>query len=332
MLHYRQIWCFIIDKFGVTLSTNSTGKQVHAIGRQCQNQTSNTRVDCFHLSPRDIFLIFLKCRSLNVIRKVRIDVQLFCDHAEVNVHFPFLVSLTKTDKKGLGFKQHCIDDIRNCIEKYDSVYLFSVFNMRNTLLKEVRGEWRDSRFFFGKNRIMKLGLGTSDSTEVEKDLHKLSKRITNQCGLLFTSRDKAAVQKWFDEYSAIDYARSGFRATETVTIEEGPQDEFCHSIEPHIRKLGLPTKLDKGIVVLYKDYTVCKKGQILTPEQAKVLKLIAKPIATFRLTINCLWNKTTGFEALTEGDDDTGADSGRGDDDEEDDDEEMEAESDENAD
>ena len=220
------------------------------------------------------------------------------------------------------------------MEKYDSVYLFSVFNMRNTLLKEVRGEWRDSRFFFGKNRIMQLGLGNSESTEVEKDLHKLSKRITNQCGLLFTSRDKAEVLKWFEDYSELDYARSGFRATETVTIEAGPQEEFCHSIEPHIRKLGLPSKLDKGMVVLYKDYTVCKKGQILTPEQAKILKLIAKPIATFRLTIKCLWNKKTGFESLAEGDDDAAVDSGRGDDEEDDDDdneeedEEMDAEAD----
>lgn len=203
--------------------------------------------------------------------------------------------------------------------------------MRNTLLKEVRGEWRDSRFFFGKNRIMQLGLGNSESTEVEKDLHKLAERITNQCGLLFTSRSKEDVQKWFSDYSAVDYARSGFRATETVTIEEGPQDEFCHSIEPHIRKLGLPSKLDKGIVVLYKDYTVCNKGQLLTPEQAKILKLIAKPIATFRLTIKCHWNKKSGFESLLDGDDDGTTDSGRGDDEEEDDieddeDEEMEAE------
>lgn len=196
--------------------------------------------------------------------------------------------------------------------------------MRNTLLKEVRGEWKDSRFFFGKNRIMQLGLGATESTEVEKDLHKLSQRITNQCGLLFTSRAKEAVQKWFSNYSAVDYARSGFRATETVTIDKGPQDEFCHSIEPHIRKLGLPSKLDKGIVVLYKDYTVCKKGQILTPEQAKILKLIAKPIATFKLTPKCYWNKKSGFESLLD-DDDTGADSGRGDD--EDEHEEMDAES-----
>lgn len=247
-----------------------------------------------------------------------------------DVSFIISVSLTKTDKKGLGFKQHCIDDIRNCVAKYDSVYLFSVFNMRNTLLKEVRADWRDSRFFFGKNRIMQLGLGNTEATEVEIDLHKLAKRITNQCGLLFTNRDKEAVQKWFAEYSALDYARSGFRATETVTIEEGPQDEFCHSIEPHIRKLGLPSKLDKGIVVLYKDYTVCKKGQILSPEQAKILKLIAKPIATFRLTMKCMWNKKTGFEILASGDDDedTAVDSGRGDDE----DEEMEAESDEDTD
>lgn len=277
-----------------------------------------------------------RCRSQSAIRKVGEDAQCPCTPITNRFTVSLAVSLTKTDKKGLAFKQHCIDDIRNCVEKYDSVYLFSVYNMRNTLLKEVRAEWRDSRFFFGKNRIMQLGLGNSDATEVEKDLHKLSKRITNQCGLLFTSRTKEAVQKWFDEYSAIDYARSGFRATETVVIDEGPQDEFCHSIEPHIRKLGLPSKLDKGIVVLYKDYTVCKKGQILTPEQAKILKLIAKPIATFQLTIKCHFDKKSGFTSFVDGDDDedTAADSGRGDDEDEDEDdeEEMDAESDENAD
>lgn len=81
-------------------------------------------------------------------------------------------------------------------------------------------------------------------------------------------------------------------------------EEFAHSIEPHLRKLGMPTKLQKGIVTLYKSYTVCEEGKVLTPEQARILKLIAKPMAEFRLTIKCGWSKTGGFESyVNEGSD-----------------------------
>lgn len=49
----------------------------------------------------------------------------------------------------------------------------------------------------------------------------------------------------------------------------GPMEDFSHAIEPHLRALGLPTKLEKGIVTLYKEHTVCVEGKTLTPEQAR---------------------------------------------------------------
>lgn len=88
-----------------------------------------------------------------------------------NLH---LVSLTKTTRKGLQWKQQIVDDIRNCVTKYPNIFMFSVQNMRNNLLKELRQEWKkNSRFIFGKNRIMQLGLGKSESDEPEVDLHKV---------------------------------------------------------------------------------------------------------------------------------------------------------------
>lgn len=210
------------------------------------------------------------------------------------------ISLTKTDRKGLAWKQHIIEDIRNCVEKYPNIFVFSVQNMRNNLLKDLRQEWKqNSRFFFGKNRIMQLGLGRSEPEEIEPGLHKLSKRLQGQCGLLFTEKPKDYVLEWSKNYSALEYARSGFVATETVVLKEGPLEDFSHAIEPHLRSLGMPTKLQKGIVTLYADHTVCEKGKVLTPEQARILKLIAKPMATFRLTIKCSWSKTDGFESFT---------------------------------
>lgn len=84
-----------------------------------------------------------------------------------------------------------------------------------------------------------------------------------------------------EEYDEIDYARSGFIAQETINLPEGPMPEFSHSIEPHLRQLGMPTALQKGVVTLIKEYTVCKKGQALTPEQARILVNICIPCIRF---------------------------------------------------
>jgi len=119
---------------------------------------------------------------------------------------------------------------------------------------------------------------------------------------LFTEKSKEEVLEWAENYWAVEYARSGFTATETVTLPAGPLEEFAHSMEPHLRSLGLPTKLEKGVVTIYSDYTVCEEGKVLTPEQARILKLLGKPMAKFRLTMKCSWTKADGFQLYVEDD------------------------------
>ncbi|XP_053687862.1 mRNA turnover protein 4 homolog [Sabethes cyaneus] len=213
------------------------------------------------------------------------------------------VSLTKTERKGLSNKQQIIEDIQACRQKYANIFLFSVQNMRNSKLKDIRTAWKNSRFFFGKNRVMQLGLNFvsedgDDDPKLGKDLDQLREQMVGQCGLLFTSETKETVLDWFDSYSADEFARSGFRASKTVRLKEGPLEDFSHAIEPHLRSLGMPTKLDRGIVTLYKDFTVCEKGKVLTPEQARMLKLLGKPLAKFKVVINCCYTKENGFEEI----------------------------------
>ncbi|KAJ9590702.1 hypothetical protein L9F63_016218, partial [Diploptera punctata] len=181
------------------------------------------------------------------------------------------ISLTKTKKKGLTFKQQLVDEIRRCVDNYKRIFVFSVQNMRNAKLKDLRTEWKHSRFFFGKNNVMALGLGKTKETEVGNKLHKLSKHLIGQCGLLFTNKEEEEVLEFFNNYSENDFARSGSLATETVTLPAGPLHQFPHSIEPHLRQLGLPTSLKKGIVTLLSDFTVCNVDQPLKPEQARIL-------------------------------------------------------------
>jgi mRNA turnover protein 4 len=49
------------------------------------------------------------------------------------------------------------------------------------------------RFFFGKNKVMALGLGKTKETEAQDKLHKLTKHLVGQCGLLFTNKESEEV-------------------------------------------------------------------------------------------------------------------------------------------
>lgn len=126
-------------------------------------------------------------------------------------------------------------------------------------------------------------------------LLQLSQCLKGQCGLLFTDCTKKEVTEWFNSYSVKDYARAGFKTNTSVKFEQGPL-KFSHAIEPYLRKLGMPTKLEKGVVTLTQNYEVCKEGTVLTSEQAKILELMDYRLATFKLKLLACWIKGEGFE------------------------------------
>ncbi|KAM9444085.1 mRNA turnover protein 4 homolog [Clarias gariepinus] len=229
------------------------------------------------------------------------------------------VSLTKTVKKGLESKQNLIEELRKCIDTYRYVFIFSVENMRNSKLKDVRTAWKHSRFFFGKNKVMMIALGKGPTDEYKDNLHKVSKFLRGEVGVLFTNKTKEDVLEYFAGFRETDYARAGNVAHMAVTLDEGPLEQFSHSMEPQLRQLGLPTALKKGVVTLLKDYEVCKEGDTLTPEQARILKLFGFEMAEFKVTVKCMWNSETGdFELLEEGEE-----AAQGEEDDDDDDEEC---------
>lgn len=95
--------------------------------------------------------------------------------------------------------------------------------------------------------------------------------MRGKCGLFFTNSNPETVQKHFEAFGEADYATGGFTATETVELPEGPLTQFAHSIEPHLRKLGMPTELKMGVIQLRSAYTVCTKGEPISVDAAKIL-------------------------------------------------------------
>ncbi|KAH0784649.1 hypothetical protein KY290_004247 [Solanum tuberosum] len=212
-----------------------------------------------------------------------------------------VVTLSKTKKKGKEHKENIVNSIRECAEKYSSAYVFSFENMRNLKFKEFRDQLKSSsRFFLGSNKVMQVALGRSDSDEIRPGLHKISKLVRGDSGLCFTNLSKEEVQRLFNEYEEHDFARTGTTATEKVELQEGPLDQFTHEMEPFLRKQGMPVRLNRGVVELVSDFVVCEEGRPLSPEAARILRLLGKKMATFRLHLICRWSPDE-FEIYREG-------------------------------
>eukprot|EP01087_Luapelamoeba_hula_P010703 TRINITY_DN283_c0_g1_i1.p1 TRINITY_DN283_c0_g1~~TRINITY_DN283_c0_g1_i1.p1 ORF type:complete len:259 (-),score=53.79 TRINITY_DN283_c0_g1_i1:22-798(-) len=202
-----------------------------------------------------------------------------------------VVTLARTQKRGTVRKDGLIERLRTSLDEYAYVYVFSFENLRTTYLKDVRDKWEASRFYLGKNKVLQVGLGRSASEERYKDVHFLGKHLTGNRGLFFTNSPKEDVLSFFNTYKQDDHARSGFAATQTVTVPEGPLVDWAHSLEPLLKKLGMPTRLVKGVIHVDREWTVCKEGQPVTPEQAKILKLMDIKMSEFKITMLYMWSK-----------------------------------------
>ncbi|KAK9929481.1 hypothetical protein M0R45_026577 [Rubus argutus] len=219
------------------------------------------------------------------------------------------VTLSKTKRKGREHKEAVVNTIKQASEDYNSVYVFSFENMRNLKFKEFRDQLKTtSRFFLGSNKVMQIALGRSESDEIKDGLHKVSEVLHGNAGLCFTNLPKEEVERLFNEYEEYDFARTGSIATEKVELKEGPLEQFSHEMEPFLRKQGMPVRLNKGVVELVADYLVCEEGKPLSPESARILRLLGSKTATFRLHLICRWSPGE-FELYVPGPSDSGVES-----------------------
>ncbi|KAL6905778.1 hypothetical protein ACP4OV_003379 [Aristida adscensionis] len=127
--------------------------------------------------------------------------------------------------QGLERKGKVVADIKDAIDRYSSVYVFTYDYMRNQKLKDLREQLKSSsRIFLARKKVMQIALGRSAADEAKTDLHKLSKFLLGDSGLFFTNLPRDDVERLFWEFEGHDFARTGSTATEMVELKEGPME------------------------------------------------------------------------------------------------------------
>lgn len=179
------------------------------------------------------------------------------------------------------------------------MFVFRYRNFRNEPFRELREDLRaTSKFNLSAKGMLRAAIGGDASSELLPGLSELSPLLTKSSGLLFTTLTEDEVRERVGAFSVEDYARAGTKATETFSLPAGPLtlygDALPHTLEPQLRKHGLPTKLDKGVVTLLADTVVCREGETLTPDQAAILRHFDQKQATFEIALAAVWEKSAG--------------------------------------
>lgn len=212
------------------------------------------------------------------------------------------VTLSKVQKKtGMEYKNNQISLIRAEIPNFKNFFTFSTDNTRNSVLKQLRLDWKDdSRFFQTKRRLIQIAFGRDENSEVLPNLAKFATRIKQDIGLLMTNKSETDIRELVDAYNEYDFARAGNMAVSSVVVKAGPINDFVsHSEEPYLRtKLELPVKLDRGIVHLLSDHRVCTFKDALTSTQALQLKTFKVKLSEFRINLDAMYS--TESKEITE--------------------------------
>mmetsp|Transcript_3446 Transcript_3446/g.3260 ORF Transcript_3446/g.3260 Transcript_3446/m.3260 type:complete len:231 (-) Transcript_3446:139-831(-) len=220
------------------------------------------------------------------------------------------VVLTQTDKKNREHKSAFIQQVRDAVDKHDTLYLFSYENMRSNHFKNVRMHFRDdeesaSRIFLGKNKLMQIALGRNPEEEYAENIRQVSQRISGSVGLLFTNKSKNEVEEYFSSSSSLeedDFARAGFKSPKKVVLTNDMVTNHPVSMVEQFRKLGMPVDVQNGKVTLVNhpnDFTVCHEGETLSAESCKILVHFGIRLATFQVNLVGRWSSENGqFQLL----------------------------------
>ncbi|KIW90906.1 uncharacterized protein Z519_08689 [Cladophialophora bantiana CBS 173.52] len=223
-----------------------------------------------------------------------------------------VVPTSKVRKNRKELVRRLAANVRDAAENYSFIWVFDVQNTRNNFLKQVRADFSDSRIMMGKNKVLMVALGQTEETECVPGVSALVPYVKGEVGLLFTNQEIPKIEEYFADWLNQDFARSGSTATRDVRIppgeihtqygvEGGEDDPLPVQIEPTLRKLGIPTRLVKGRVMLEErpegsmdeeeGYLVCREGDTLDSRQTAILKILGVRMSEFRIGLRAVFEK-----------------------------------------
>ena len=180
------------------------------------------------------------------------------------------------------------ENIREQLQQYERIYVLRFSSEKTDPQTELRKRFRSSYLCCAKKTIISHAIGLGED-EIKPNLSGLLQYINGPTALFMTNEPDNEVREYLASVTHPDFAKAGFVATEDFVVPEGPLPQFNYSMDGFLREIGLPVQLQNGVIVCIRDHQVCKAGETLSKNQAKVLKQFDVKMGTYSIEPIAVW-------------------------------------------
>ena len=205
------------------------------------------------------------------------------------------ISLTRTKPKTRDGKTKLLARLKKLTTQYSRIAVISFKNMNSSAQLNLRSSLGSiSQVVFGKKSILKLAFGSSEDSKSDDQMNMLTDFFGDgQAAVVFSNLPVSSLKQKLEKFEKIEFAQPGTISPANVILNKGESvfKKLSPSNDDHLRKLGLDVTVENGLLNLVSDFLCAKKGEGLSSEQCKILKLLGIKIGKVSIMVRAVYDK-----------------------------------------
>lgn len=187
---------------------------------------------------------------------------------------------TRENKESVLKKKKEVLEIADMLKKHRGLVIIDLRNTPDRLLQKIKKKVRED--FGGETKVAKKTVLMRAVLEAKKP-KELIENIDFPAGVVAIDESPYRVAVFFKNNSLEMPAKVGQVAPYDIVVPEGETDLPAGPALSELKAAGLNVKIDKGKIVVAKDSTIAKEGDVLTAIKVKALQTLG--IKPFRASV-----------------------------------------------
>lgn len=188
-------------------------------------------------------------------------------------------------------KKRTVQELKKLVKEYPIVGVVDMQNLPAPQLQGLRRALRGKvELHMARRRLLQLALKGSASEKLEEHLGGMP-------ALLFTKENPFSLYKTAQKNKSSAPAKAGQTAPNDIVVQAGPTPFAPGPVIGELGAIGIKTGVEGGKVAIREDSVVCRKGDLIKPKVADVLKRLGIEPMEIGLNIVVVMEKGVVFKA-----------------------------------
>ena len=169
-----------------------------------------------------------------------------------------------------AWKKDLVKDLVDEMLSYPVIAIVDVHGIAGQQIQGMRAKLRGEAYLkMAKNKLMLLAI--EEASKQRPGLEGLKDAIVGQCAIMATEKDPFKLFKQLDATMTAAPAKAGQEAPYDIVVPKGPTPFGPGPIIGELQKIGLPAAIEAGKIVVKKDTTLVKEGELVSGPVAAML-------------------------------------------------------------